>query len=62
VSRKGRGISLVRRLNQETPSRNCEIDARQRGPESWNTESEDSTAWGAVTRRQTIKTQQAEKI
>jgi hypothetical protein len=39
----------------------CEIDARQRGPEPSNPEAEESTALGAVTRRQPVNTQQAEE-
>jgi hypothetical protein len=36
--------------------------ARKRGPEPYNMEAEESTALGAITRRQPVKTQQTEKI
>jgi hypothetical protein len=35
--------------------------ASQREPEPWNTDAEESTTLGAVTRRQPVKTQQTEK-
>jgi hypothetical protein len=41
--------------------KSCEIDASQRGQEPWNTEAEESTALGAVTKQRLVKTQQIEK-
>jgi hypothetical protein len=34
----------------------CEIDTSERGPEPWNLKAEESTALGAVARRQPVKT------
>jgi hypothetical protein len=48
----GRNVTL-------TASR--DTGASQLGPEPWNTEAEESTALGAVIRRQPMKIQQTEK-
>jgi hypothetical protein len=41
--------------------KSCEIGASQRGQEPWNTEAEESTALGAITKQQLVKIQLTEK-
>jgi hypothetical protein len=52
---------VSREAVRNSPKVGCEIGASQRGPEAWNTEAEESTTLGAVTRRQPVKTQQTGK-
>jgi hypothetical protein len=54
VSRKG--------VRREDCKDCCEIGASERGPKPWNTEADEATALGAVTRLQPVKTQQTEMI
>jgi hypothetical protein len=46
---------------EKTEARRCEGVASQRGQEPLNMEAEESTALGAVTQQQLVKTQQTEK-